>query len=322
MRLLHAGRPEEFAWEVVRPVLALGTLDGVHLGHQAILARTRELAAELHGTPAALTFARHPLEVVRPAEAPPVITPLPLRLLLLERLGIRAAVALEFSPEMAAMTAEAFFAEILVRRLRVAGLSVGYDFSFGRGRAGTVGLLRELAAAAGVRLAVAEPVRVDGQVVSSRHIRALLAEGDVAAARRFLGRPMAFLGEVGAGAGRGRGLGFATANLALPGRPVLRDGVYAGRAVVRGQLRNAVMNLGVVPTFGAGARRLEVHLADWEEPLHGERLLVFVLARLRDERRFESAAALGAQVAADRAAAEAIWAAAAALPWAEWTLQE
>ncbi len=321
MQVIRAARPQEFAWSLPRPVLAMGTMDGVHLGHQAVLARTRELAATLGGTPAVLTFAQHPLEVVRPAEAPAVLTPLPVKLQLLERAGMVAAIAIEFSAAMAAVEAEDFVADILIKRLGVIGLSVGHDFGFGRGRRGTVALLESMAAAGGIGLAVLPPVRLGEQVVSSRHIRGLLAAGEAGEARRFLGRPFAVLGEAQAGAGRGRGLGFPTANLAVPGRPVLKDGVYAGRVLVRGAFRDAMMNLGVVPTFGAGARRLEIHIAGWEDPLYGERLVVYVLERLRDERRFPNAAALREQLTRDRAAAEAIWEGARGLPWPEWTLQ-
>ncbi len=321
MQVIRAACPEEFAWHLTRPVLALGTMDGVHLGHQAVLARARELAATLRGTPAALTFTRHPLEVVRPAEAPAVLTPLPMKLQLLERAGMEAVIAIEFSAAMAAVEAEDFVADILFRRLGVIGLSVGHDFGFGRGRRGTVALLESLAATRGVGLVVVPPVRLGEHVVSSRHIRSLLAAGEVAEARRFLGRPFALSGQTLYGAGRGRGLGFPTANLDVPGRPVLGDGVYVGRVLVRGTFQDAMMNLGVAPTFGGGARRLEIHIAEWETPLYGEWLTVYVLERLRDEQTFPDAAALRAQLARDRAAAEAIWAGARGLPWPEWTLQ-
>ena len=304
MQVIRAARPEEFAWSLRRPVLALGTMDGVHLGHQAVLARARELAAALEGAPAVLTFAQHPLEVVRPADAPAVLTPLAMKLQLLERAGMEAAIAIEFSAAMAAMEAEEFVTDVLLGRLGVIGLSVGHDFGFGRGRRGTVALLEALAARSGVSLAVVPPVRLGENVVSSRHIRGLLASGEALP-----------------GAGRGRGLGFPTANLAVPGRPVLKDGVYAGRVLVRGAYRDAMMNLGVAPTFGAGARRLEIHIAGWEAPLYGERLVVYVLERLRDERPFPDAAALREQMSRDRAAAEVIWEGARRLPWPEWTLQ-
>lgn len=321
MQVLSVARPEDFAWSLERPVLALGTMDGVHLGHQAVLARTRELAAELGGTPAVMTFARHPLEVVRPAEAPAAITPLPLKLLLLARAGMAAAIVIEFSPALADLEADAFATDILLARLGVAGLVAGYDFGFGRGRRGTMPALRSMAEAAGVRVAVVPPVTLGDRPASSRHIRALLAAGEAAEAHRFLGRPFCILGEVQPGLGRGRSLGFPTANLAVPGRPLLKDGVYAGRVWVQGAFRNAVMNHGMAPTFGEGARRLEIHIDGWDGALYGSRLAVFVLERLRDEQRFPDVDALIRQIARDRVAAQAVWEAAGRFPWAEWTLQ-
>lgn len=321
MQVLRAASLDELTWEVRAPVLGMGTLDGVHLGHQALLARVRARAAEAGGAPCVLTFARHPLEIVRPAEAPAAITPLPLKLRLLAQLGIAATVVLEFSPALAALAAADFVRGALAGRLGVAGVCVGYDFGFGRGRAGTPALLQELGAALGFWVDVLAPVTVDGEVVSSRAIRAALGEGRVERAARLLGRPYCLAGRVERGAGRGAALGFATANLAVPEPAALRDGVYAGRALVRGAFRDAMMNLGKGPTFAGDERRLEVHLPGWDEPLYGEELLGFFLARLRDEQRFPDAAALARQLAADREAAAVAWAGARGMPWPEWALQ-
>lgn len=320
MRVIEAARFEEFRWGVPTSVLGMGTMDGVHLGHQAILRRVRERAAALGGTPAVLTFARHPLEVLRPGQAPPLITPLPLKLALFRQLGMAATVVIHFSSAMADLEAEDFVRKILVDGLRIAGLCVGYDFGFGKGRRGDPDLLQALAPAAGFWLEVIPPVSLDGVVVSSRMIRALLAEGKAEEAQRFLGRPYCLAGQVQPGSGRGRQLGFATANVALSEPPPLGDGVYAGRALVRGRFRDAMMNLGRAPTFGPGERRLEVHMPGWDEPLHGEGIVAFFLRRLRDEQRFPDAGALAAQLAKDREAAEAVWQAARGLPWPEWTL--
>ena len=320
MRVIEAVRFEDFRWDVPTPVLGMGTLDGVHLGHQALLRRVRERAVSLGATPAVVTFARHPLEVVRPGQAPPLITPLPLKLAVFRQLGMEAAVVIRFSAVLADLEAEDFVRKILVDGLRIVGLCVGYDFGFGKGRRGNPDLLQALAPAAGFWLEVIPPVSQDGLVVSSRMIRALLAEGKVTEAQRFLGRPFCLTGEVQPGAGRGRELGFATANVPLPEPPPLLDGVYAGRVRVRGDFRDAMMNLGRAPTFGPGERRLEIHMPGWDEPLYGERIVAFFLRRLRDEQRFPDAGALAAQLAKDREAAEAVWQAARGLPWPEWAL--
>jgi len=320
MRVIHARGLQDLRWDVPSPLLAMGTMDGVHLAHQQILHRVRERAAAVGGTPGVLTFARHPLEVVRPGQAPPLITPLPIKLVLLDSLGMAAAVAIHFSPTLAHMEAEEFVRQVLVEGLRVAGLCVGYDFGFGKGRTGDADLLRTLAPRYGLWLEVVPPVRLDGLVVSSRMIRGLLGEGRVEEAQRYLGRPYCLAGEVQPGAGRGRDLGFATANLPLPEPTPLADGVYAGRLLVRGAFQDAMLNLGRAPTFGPGEHRLEVHMPGWHEPLYGERVTAFFLRRVREEQRFASAEALVAQLQRDRAAAEAAWDAARGLPWPEWTL--
>ncbi len=320
MQVIHAAAIEEVRWDLPGVVLGMGTLDGVHVGHQAILRRVAERASAPGATPAVLTFAQHPLAIVRPEQAPALLTPLPLKLALLERLGVAAAVVIHFTPALAALEAEEFVQRALVDGLGVRGLCVGYDFGFGRGRRGNVELLRALAQRCGFWLEVMPPVEVDGQVVSSRAIRGLLVQGRVAEAQRLLGRPYCLAGEVEQGDGRGRRLGFATANVPVPDSELVKDGVYAGRVLVRGTFRDAMMNLGRAPTFGGGLHRLEIHMPGWEEPLYGERIVAYFLARLRDEQRFADGAALRVQLGRDREAAEAVWRAAQALPWPEWSL--
>jgi riboflavin kinase / FMN adenylyltransferase len=320
MQVIHVAAIEDLRWGHGNAVLGMGTLDGVHAGHQEILRRVQERARETGGTPAVLTFAQHPLEVVRPNQAPALITPLPLKLAILERLGMAAAVVIHFSAALAALPARDFVVQGLVERLGVAGVCVGYDFGFGRGRQGNAELLRELAGVHGFWLDVVPPFSVDGRVVSSSVIRGLLIQGRVEDARQLLGRPYCLAGEVERGAGRGRELGFATANLPVPSPGLLADGVYAGRVLVRGLFRDAMMNLGFAPTFAQGEHRLEIHLPGWMEALYGEHILAFFLARLRGELRFPDGAALSAQLGRDREAAEAVWQAARGLPWPEWAL--
>ncbi|HSB70799.1 MAG TPA: riboflavin biosynthesis protein RibF [Candidatus Methylomirabilis sp.] len=320
MRVISIASAADLPGDLPRPVLGMGTMDGVHLGHQEILRRVRRRAAEQGGVAGALTFAAHPLEVVRPEAAPPLLTPLPIKLALLEGQGMAVALVVRFSRALADLEAADFVQTVLVDRLRIAGLCVGYDFGFGKGRRGNVELLQALAPTFGFWLDVVPPIQVDGVVVSSRMIRGLLAEGEVEEARRFLGRPYCVQGEVEPGAGRGRDLGFPTANLAVASPLPVRDGVYAGRVLARGAFRDAMMNLGSAPTFDQGERRLEIHMPDWGTPLYGERLSAFFLRRLRDVQRFADAAALTRQLTRDREAAEAVWAGARGLPWPDWTL--
>ena len=321
MRVFRVGNLEDFRWDVPTAIVGMGTMDGIHLGHQEILRRVRGCAEEMRGTPGVVTFARHPLEVVRPGQAPPLITPLPVKLALFDRLGMAVTVAIEFSQAMASLPAETFVKQVLVDGLAIAGLCVGYDFGFGKGRRGNTDLLRVLASEHGFWLEVVPPVGVDGLVVSSRMIRAALAEGNVDEARRFMGRPYCLSGEVQPGAGRGAELGFATANIPASVDTPLRDGVYAGRLHACGVFHDAIMNLGRAPTFGSGERRLEVHIPGWNAPLYGEQVTAYFLERLREERRFPSADALVGQLIQDRKAAEAVWDSARALAWPEWALQ-
>jgi riboflavin kinase/FMN adenylyltransferase len=244
----------------------------------------------------------HPLEVLQPDRAPKLITPYPIKERLLKSLGVDLLVALPFTPSLAEMEAEAFVEEILWKKLRAEFLCLGFDFRFGRGRRGTPDLLRKMAKALGFEVEVLPPVTVDGTVVKSTIIRDLLQQGKVGEAARYLTRPYAALGEIIPGAGRGRGLGFATANLLPPHDLLIPDGVYAGRAYVDEGGHDAAINVGVAPTFGAGGRRVEIHLLDVQEdraPGYGQAVLVTFQERIRDETHFASPEALQAQVARD-----------------------
>jgi riboflavin kinase/FMN adenylyltransferase len=301
---------------------AIGTLDGVHVGHQRIIRTVVGRARERGGTATAFTFVNHPLEVLQPDRAPKLITPQPIKERLLRSLGVDLLVALPFTSSLAEMEAEAFVKEILLQRLRIEFLCLGFDFRFGKGRQGTPDLLRKMAKTLGFEVEVLPPVTVDGTVVKSTIIRDLLHQGKVGEAARYLSRPYAALGEIVSGAGRGRKLGFATANLLPPHDLLIPDGVYAGRVYVGGEGYGAAINVGVAPTFGAGGRRVEAHLLDVQEdraPGHGQALLVTFWERIRDEVRFDSPEALQAQVARDIQRVREILSSPAAAS-ADWTL--
>jgi riboflavin kinase/FMN adenylyltransferase len=286
--------------------VAVGNFDGVHHGHQALLNVAREVAGRKGAPAAALTFDPHPVRVLRPGLAPPVLTPLPRKLEILEALGIDAVVVQPFSLAWAATSAAEFVERDLGRGLGVADVVVGWDFTAGHERA-RVDALRPLLAASGVALHVVDPVSSDGLIVSSTKIREFLLEGKVEAAALLLSRPHDVDGVVARGAGRGRGFGFATANVATDGL-LPAHGVYVVRAFVGGGRRfegaafhGGVCNIGVKPTVEAGAREAaEAHLFDFGgRDLYGEPIRVAFLSRLRDERRFDSIDALKAQIAAD-----------------------
>jgi riboflavin kinase/FMN adenylyltransferase len=304
--------------------VALGTFDGVHLGHRAILGTALARAREVGIEAVACTFDPHPMEVLQPDRAPTAITPLDERLRLIGETGVDAVVVLAFTRELAAVEPEAFVKDVLLDRLRAREVVVGYNHSFGRGARGDPRLLEALAGRLGFRAHVVPPMTVDGTAVSSTGIRAALQRGDVAAAARSLGRPYAIEGIVTSGAGRGRTLGFPTANIAPDRTLLVARGVYRGLVTPKGEARTpegeartpdgeartpagkahtAVVNVGVRPTFGETRLQVEAHLLDFTGDLYGRQVRLEFVGRLRDEMRFASVEDLKTQVARDIAAA-------------------
>ena len=285
--------------------VALGTFDGVHLGHQRLLHELLEMASALQAMPTVVTFANHPDQVLR-GEAPPPLCSVPHRLRLLRRAGVLRLVLLQFEPRLQNLTAREFAERILVERLHTKGLLLGYDSALGKDRAGTPEHFRTLGGELGFRVHTGAPFEVDGQPVSSTAIRAAIARGDLAAAQRFLGRLPGALGTVVHGDGRGRTLGFPTANVVTQPGALPPPGVYAVEVVVDAATHPGVANLGARPTFPGAATpapQLEVHVLDFHGDLYGRELEVAFRQRLRDERKFADADALRAQIAQDVAAA-------------------
>jgi riboflavin kinase/FMN adenylyltransferase len=279
--------------------LAIGVFDGVHIGHQALVRSVAERARLESSIPIAATFDPLPIEVLAPGAPPSALSDVEERAQLLESAGATFVVVFRFTPEFAALAPEEF-----ARRLAAAGevrrVCVGDDFQFGRDRSGNVEVLKELGARHGFTVDAAPTVVVDGQLVSSTRIRNALLAGDVAEAARLLGRRYAVTGVVEHGDKRGRALGFPTVNLHVrPQRLLPRDGIYAVWAHVGTDRIMGAASLGVRPTFGSGARRLEAFLLDWQGDLYGDRIRVEFVKRLRDELRFASAQELAQQIAKD-----------------------
>lgn len=294
-------------------VVTVGTFDGVHRGHQAVLAEIVERAQRRGTESVVVTFDPHPLAVVNPAAAPRLLTLPAERQRLLVSSGVDRVVTLPFTPELARLGPEEFVRDVLRLQVGMDELVLGHDHAFGRGRAGGVDVVRRIGAADGFRVDVVDAVREDGQPISSTLIRAAVAHGDLALAARWLGRPHAALGQVTRGAGRGRTIGVPTINLPVPdGRKLLPpDGVYAVWVTVEGRgtgdegrdRYGGMMNQGPRPTFGVAERGLEVHLFDFAGELYGETVLVEWVRRLRDVQVFPSREALVEQLARDAAAA-------------------
>jgi riboflavin kinase/FMN adenylyltransferase len=293
--------------ELPRParpsVVTIGNFDGVHRGHQAILARVVERARALGAAPALVTLDPHPLKVLRPESAPPLILPLEERIRLVEEAGIELMLILPFTLPFSRTPAESFVREVLVEGLRCQEAHLGSNFHFGRDQEGDVDLLRRLGPRYGFVADKVPEVFYKDFLISSSLVRSTVMEGQVALARRLLGRPFTLLGEVVRGDGRGHAIGFPTANLAARNELLPGDGVYVTRVVVDGRRRRSATNVGRRPTFGGHERVVETHLLDFQGDLYGRPLRLEFLKRLRGERRFAGADELREQIGRDVARA-------------------
>jgi riboflavin kinase/FMN adenylyltransferase len=280
-------------------VLALGTFDGVHRGHQALLREAVHRAEERGVVCAALTFDPHPLQVIAPPPEAFLLTTLEERLELLAASGPAATYIIHFDEVFRRMGAEDWV-DLLQARVRMAEVVCGANYTFGRDRGGNVERLRPLAAAHGFAVHVAPQVHVGGTLVSSTLIRRLLRSGEVQEAARFLGRWYVVEGTVERGDARGRALGFPTANLALPDDKLIpAAGIYAAFAVTEAQQYQAAVSIGTRPTFGPGALTVEAYLLDFNGDLYGRTLALRFVQRLREEIAFTSEAALVRQIEDD-----------------------
>ena len=293
-----------------RAVYAIGNFDGLHLGHQAVIKRALALAKERQAPSALLTFEPHPVDYFANRPVAFRLTPQAMKASLCKRMGLSGMVALTFDAKLATKSAEEFVADVLVARLDVVAVVVGWDFHFGKGRAGNPALLSEAGARYGFSVELVDKIEEGegdaARVVSSTAVRRALEQGDVRAAGRGLGRPYAVSGRVVAGQRLGRALGVPTANIALEPTNRLAHGVYAVRARVDGVWRPAVASFGVRPTVENGAPLLEVHLLDFDRNLYGREIEVEFIDRIRDERKFDSLSALVEEMRRDMDRARSI----------------
>jgi riboflavin kinase/FMN adenylyltransferase len=281
-------------------VATIGNFDGLHLGHQAVLGQLAEKAAELSLPTTVISFEPLPREFFLGEKAPPRLQRFRDKFLALRRFSVDRLLCLRFDRGLAEQEASDFVEELLVNRLGVKYLVVGDDFRFGRKRRGDFQLLREQGERQGFQVAHMHSFQVDGARVSSTRIREALAAGDMDTAQKLLGRPYRLNGRVAHGDKRGRTIGFPTANLRMGPRPLAVRGVYAVEVFgLDGDPMRGVANVGTRPTVGGLENRLEVHLFDFDGDLYGRDLHVDLLARIREEQRFESLDALKAQIARD-----------------------
>jgi riboflavin kinase/FMN adenylyltransferase len=288
-------------------VTTIGNYDGVHLGHQHIIAALRERASSLAVPAVVVTFEPTPREYFEGAAAPSRLTRLREKLEALESCGVDRVVVLRFDDRMRGMGADEFVGRLLVDGLGARHVVVGHDFHFARRREGTIETLRAAGAVHGFSVEEVGQFLVDGERVSSSLVREALNRGDLERATRLLGRPYRMAGRVRLGKRLGRQLGYPTANLALHRKVVPLWGIFAVRASGAGLVDHpAVASLGTRPTVDGTDPLLEVHLFDWDGDLYGRYLDVDFVARLRDEQKFASLDALVAQMHRDAAAARAV----------------
>ena len=287
--------------------LTIGNFDGVHLGHQKILATLKETAAEMGVPTMALTFDPHPVKVLAPERELILLTPTEAKIRLLARFGVGTVLVLPFSREFARLTADQFIEEVLVKTLGVRAVVVGNGYVFGHGKEGNTDFLRRRGKKHGFEVRVVRQAMEDGRPVSSTRIRRLVIKGNIARAAKLLGRPYSMRGKVIAGAGRGAPLlKTPTANISTPYEAVPRDGVYAVRVELDNARYDGAASIGSNPTFEGAHRSYEVHLFDFKDDLKGKELKIIFIERLRDQEKFASVEALKAQIADDIARARDI----------------
>lgn len=309
MRILN--RAESFRKDPEKPlVLALGNFDGIHRGHQRLLDYVVRQAKRIGGRAAVFTFREHPQSILHPGHKPESLQSLQQKLDFFREAGIEVCFLQRFTKKFSSLTAQDFIKKILVQKLGVREICLGYNARFGQGREGDADMLREFGSRLGFEVCQMEPVTLRGTPVSSTLVRESVRRGDMAQAEKFLARPWSARAKVAHGAARGKKLGFPTANMDINGYVSLPYGVYAvaaqtlskkgaGRRFLKG-----AANFGVRPTFGKTPKPLlEAYFFDFHGNLYGKQIEVFFLKKLRGEKRFSSPAELKAQIQKDAQAA-------------------
>ena len=290
---------KSFPASAKRPIVALGNFDGVHLAHQKMFRLAVALAKKLKGIALAYTFDPHPVKVLSRASAPAMINTLPQKLELLKKTGLQAVVIEKFQVQFAHLSPEAWFHKVILKKLHAAGVVVGYDFTFGAHRSGTVETMEKLCTDAGLACEVLEAQLLGETLISSSRIRDFVGKGEVDTAAKLLGRPFFIDGKVIQGAGRGASLGIRTANLKTDNELTPMGGVYACQAELGKRRYPAVTNIGLNPTFGGRTLSIETHLLGFHRNIYGKDLRLHFIQRIRDERSFDAVEALVTQIHKD-----------------------
>jgi riboflavin kinase / FMN adenylyltransferase len=287
------------------PVVTLGNFDGVHLGHQQIFKRVKEEASKIRGQGVVITFEPHPLKVLAPEKFLPLLTPFRKKMMLIGKSGIEIVLCIRFSLNFSEIIPSEFIKSILVERVKVKKVIIGYNYHFGGGQRGDAQTLQEAGKAFDFEVEVVEPLRVGQIIVSSSKIRNFIQKGEVEEASKLLGRDYPIIGKVVEGQKRGGTLGFPTANLEVSDELYPKTGVYAVEVVWHQQRFNGLANIGSNPTFSSQTGKseepfsLEVHILDFNRQIYGKEIEVRFKKRIRDEVRFESPSLLIEQIKKD-----------------------
>jgi riboflavin kinase / FMN adenylyltransferase len=301
-------------------VVTVGTFDGVHRGHREVLREIVERASRTARRSVLVTFHPHPLRVVRPEMAPPLLTTPAEKKAILAESGLEYAIFLPFTRMLQEYSARRFVEEILLGRVGMRELVIGYDHGFGKDREGSVETMRELGEELGFDVDVVNAVSLGETAISSTRIRRALALGDVLEAARALGRPYSLQGRVGHGEKRGRQLGFPTANITVddPEKLIPLDGIYVVYGWVNGERVPGLLHLGPRPTFAGSPATVELYLIDWSGDLYGREVRVEFCTRLREILPFSTVEALVLQMRADEEEARRVFSAHGSKPVVQW----
>jgi riboflavin kinase/FMN adenylyltransferase len=295
-------------------ILALGTFDGVHLGHQKVIKSLKRRAKRLKKKSIVLTFDIHPLKTINPAKSPPLLTPKEKKIKVIQGLGVDILILINFNRRFSSLSPEKFIEDILVDRLGIEEVFVGKDFTFGRGAMGDIAFLKKKSREYGFKVKAVPSQKMGKTAISSTAIRKLIKRGKLKKAAKLLGRPYALYGRIVRGASRGKGLGYPTANIRPHYEVIPSDGVYVGQIGVKGKNWDGLLNVGIQPTFHKGLGRvrkdeqgsggeqkrvIEAHIFDFDGRLYGQEIKVNFLEKLRDEIAFKSPEALRAQIEKD-----------------------
>ncbi|HPU29661.1 MAG TPA: bifunctional riboflavin kinase/FAD synthetase [Syntrophorhabdaceae bacterium] len=281
------------------PVLTIGNYDGIHIGHRQIIKKVFDLAKKINGTSMLMTFEPHPLSILKPEKLIGRITPFHVKKRIIEENGIEVMIVVNFNDELRQMTPEDFFNKILLDKIGIQALIVGYDFKFGKGGAGNIHTLKTLCESAGIYFESVDAITFEGDKVGSNRIRKLLIEGNVYRASRLLGNWYSIEGRVIKGEGRGNKLGFPTINIETGYEIIPKEGVYITEVELDGKIYPSVTNIGFNPTFEGKRLSIETHIIDFTGDIYGKDVILYFHERIRTEIKFNDVEELKRQIQTD-----------------------